>query len=198
MRNHLVAIIAIFLLGCSTKITMNQDDICVIIDENPRWSNSLLDAKKKWNAEPSTVMAIIRQESSFDPNAAPDREKVLGFIPWKRPSSAKGYSQAVEATWEQYQKETGNRGARRSNFDSSVDFIGWYLSKAPSARIRNYEVDKLYIAYHEGYGGFKKKTYRKKQWLIRVADRVQARSNMYQKQYWGCAKELNKKRFFFF
>ena len=70
MRNHLVAIIAIFLLGCSTKIPMNQDDICVIIDENPRWSNSLLDAKKKWNAEPSTVMAIIRQESSFDPNAA--------------------------------------------------------------------------------------------------------------------------------
>ena len=145
MRNHLVAIIAIFLLGCSTKIPMNQDDICVIIDENPRWSNSLLDAKKKWNAEPSTVMAIIRQESSFDPNAAPDREKVLGFIPWKRPSSARGYSQAVEATWEQYQKETGNRGARRSNFDSSVDFIGWYLSKAPSARIRSYEVDKLYI-----------------------------------------------------
>ena len=71
MRNHLVAIIAIFLLGCSTKIPMNQDDICVIIDENPRWSNSLLDAKKKWNAEPSTVMAIIRQESSFDANAAP-------------------------------------------------------------------------------------------------------------------------------
>ena len=90
MRNHLVAIIAIFLLGCSTKIPMNQDDICVIIDENPRWSNSLLDAKKKWNAEPSTVMAIIRQESSFNANAAPDREKVLGFIPWKRPSSARG------------------------------------------------------------------------------------------------------------
>ena len=52
--------------------------------------------------------------------------------------------------------------------------------------------------YHEGYGGFKKKTYRKKQWLINVADRVQARSTMYQKQYWGCAKELKKKRFFFF
>ena len=34
-------------------------------------------------------MSIIRQESSFNPNAKPDREKVLGFIPWKRKSSAR-------------------------------------------------------------------------------------------------------------
>ena len=58
--------------------------------------------------------------------------------------------------------------------------------------------DRLYLAYHEGYRGFEKKTYRKKQWLIKVADRVQARSIKYQKQYWGCAKELKKKRFIIF
>jgi hypothetical protein len=186
MRNHLVAIVTIFLLGCSAKIPMNQDDICVIIDENPRWSNSLLDAKKKWNAEPSTVMAIIRQESSFNANAAPDREKVLGFIPWKRPSSARGYSQAVEATWEQYKEETGNKRARRSSFDSSVDFIGWYLSKASSARIRSYEVDKLYIAYHEGYGGYKRKSFKNKSWLQDIAKKVKYNSVRYQRQLKSC------------
>ena len=186
MRFQLVAIITIFLLGCTAKVPMNQDDICVIINENPRWSNSLLDAKKKWNAEPSTVMAIIRQESSFNANAAPDREKVLGFIPWKRPSSARGYSQAVEATWEQYQEETGNKRARRSSFDSSVDFIGWYLSKAPSARIRSYEVDKLYIAYHEGYGGYKRRSYKDKSWLQDVAKKVKYNSVRYQRQLKSC------------
>ena len=186
MRNHLVAIVTIFLLGCSAKIPMNQDDICLIIDENPRWSNSLLDAKKKWNAEPSTVMAIVRQESSFNANAAPDREKVLGFIPWKRPSSARGYSQAVEATWEQYKEETGNKRARRSSFDSSVDFIGWYLSKASSARIRSYEVDKLYIAYHEGYGGYKRKSYKDKSWLQDIAKKVKYNSVRYQRQLKSC------------
>ena len=195
MRNHLVAIIAIFLLGCSAKIPTNQDDICVIIDENSRWSNSLLDAEKKWNAEPNTVMAIIRQESSFNPNAAPDREKVLGFIPWKRPSSAKGYSQAVEGTWEQYKKETGNKEARRSNFDDSVDFIGWYLSKASSVRIRSYEVDKLYIAYHEGYGGYKRKSYKDKAWLKDVAKKVKYNSIRYQRQLKSCP--LKRKKSFF-
>ena len=43
-----------------------------------------------------------------------------------------------------------------------------------------------------------KKTYRKKQWLIKVADRVQARSTKYQKQYWGCEKDLKRKKFIFF
>jgi hypothetical protein len=76
--------------------------------------------------------------------------------------------------------------------------VGWYASKGFYQGFSATDARSLYLAYHEGYTGFKKKTYRKKQWLIRVADRVQTRSNMYQEQYWGCAKELKKKRFFFF
>ena len=140
----------------------------------------------------STVMAIIRQESSFDSNAAPDREKILGFIPWKRPTTAKGYSQAVEGTWEQYQKETGQNRANRTNFDNSVDFIGWYLSKAPSARIRSYEVDKLYLAYHEGYGGYKRRSYKDKDWLLDVAKKVKYNAVRYERQIKNCPLKESK------
>ena len=152
-------------------------------------------------------MAIIRQESSFKPNAAPDREKILGVIPWKRPSSAKGYAQAVNSTWEDYKKETGNSRASRSSFSSSVDFIGWYLSKAPSARIQPQEVDKLYLAYHEGYGGYKRETYKGKSWLIDTARKVKFNSLKYKRQLNSCPstkKEVGgiylikiEKRFFF-
>ena len=132
-----VFLLSLFLaINCEAKIPSNQDDICLMLDENPRWEKPLVTTYEKWGAEPGTVMAIIRQESSFNPNAKPDREKVLGFIPWKRKSSARGYSQAIEATWEEYKKETGSRWARRSNFSNSVDFIGWYLSKAPGAGVR--------------------------------------------------------------
>ena len=195
MKKITLIFTAVFLFSCSSKIPTNQDDICVIIKENPKWANALLDSKKKWNADPGTVMAIIRQESSFNPNAAPDREKVLGFIPWKRPSSARGYPQAVEATWNQYQTETGNSRAKRSNFANSVDFIGWYLSKAPSARIQNYEVDKLYIAYHEGYGGYKRKTYTDKDWLLDVAKKVKYNSIRYERQLKNCP--LREQKSFF-
>ena len=92
MKKIIIFFTFLAVTSCANSIPSNQDDICDILNENPRWQNSLLNAKQKWNADPSTVMAIIRQESSFDSNAAPDREKILGFIPWKRPTSAKGYS----------------------------------------------------------------------------------------------------------
>ena len=192
IRNNLLALTLFLLASCSAKIPSNQDDICDILDENPKWSQHLLDAQKRWDAEPSTVMAIIRQESSFDQDAAPERNKLLGFIPWKRASSAKGYAQAVEGTWEEYKKETNKRRAKRSNFSDSVDFIGWYLSKAKSVRIKSYEVDKLYIAYHEGYGGYKRKTYRDKDWLIDVAKKVKYNAVRYERQLKSCPLKEKK------
>ena len=118
--------------------------------------------------------------------------KFWGVIPWKRPSSAKGYAQAVNSTWEDYKKETGNSRASRSSFSSSVDFIGWYLSKAPSARIQPQEVDKLYLAYHEGYGGYKRETYKGKSWLIDTARKVKFNSLKYKRQLNSCP--LKQKR----
>ena len=192
MRNLKIIIILLTFSSCTVSIPNNQDDICRIIDENPRWENILLNAQQKWGTEPSTVMAIIRQESSFKPNAAPDREKILGVIPWKRPSSAKGYAQAVNSTWEDYKKETGNPRASRSSFSSSVDFIGWYLSKAPSARIQPQEVDKIYLAYHEGYGGYKRETYKDKLWLIDTARKVKFNSVKYKRQLNSCPLEQKR------
>ena len=192
MKKTLVLLALAVLASCANSIPNNQDDICDILDENPKWVGSLMSAKKKWNADPSTVMAIIRQESSFDSNAAPNREKILGFIPWKRPTTAKGYSQAIEGTWEQYQKETGQNRAKRSSFDNSVDFIGWYLSKASSVKIRNYEVDKLYLAYHEGYGGYKRRSYTEKDWLLDIAKKVKYNAVRYERQIKSCPLKEKK------
>lgn len=193
MKNILIIFILLFFYGCTVSVPNNQDDICKIFDENPRWENVLFNSQNKWGVEPSTVMAIIRQESSFIPNAAPDREKIFGLIPWKRPSSARGYAQAVNGTWNDYKKETGNPRASRSNFSSSVDFIGWYLSKAPSVKIRQDEVDKLYLAYHEGYGGYKRQTYKEKPWLLDIARKVKFNSIKYRRQLKSCPIENSKR-----
>ncbi|GIR11363.1 MAG: hypothetical protein CM15mP22_7830 [Gammaproteobacteria bacterium] len=128
-------------------------------------------AQQKWGTEPSTVMAIIRQESSFKPNAAPDREKILELFLGKDLHQQKVIS-GSKFYMGRLQKRNRKFRASRSSFSSSVDFIGWYLSKAPSARIQPQEVDKLYLAYHEGYGGYKRETYKGKSWLIDTARKV--------------------------
>ena len=74
-------------------------------------------------------LAIIKMESDFDWLAKPQRQKLFKVIPFKRPSSSFGYSQAVKGTWEQYKNETGNKLATRARFKDSVDFIGWYTDK---------------------------------------------------------------------
>lgn len=195
-RNLLKTIAIIFTVSsCAVTPPENPDNICSIFKEKRSWYKAAVKTEKRWKLPPYVLMSFIYQESSFKSDAKPEREKLLGFIPWKRPSSAKGFSQALTLTWEDYKDETSNSRANRKNFADSADFIGWYASKGYYQGFERTDARSLYLAYHEGYGGFKKKTYRKKQWLIKVADRVQARSTKYQQQYWGCAKDLEKKRF---
>ena len=196
---YIAFFILIFVLqSCATKPPENPDNICLIFQEKRSWYKAAIRSEKRWKIPPYVLISFVHQESSFKSDARPEREKILGVIPWFRPSTAVGYSQALTKTWDDYKDETGNTRANRKNFSDSADFIGWYASKGYYQGFEKTDARSLYLAYHEGYGGFEKKTYRKKQWLIKVADRVQARSTKYQKQYWGCAKELRKKKFIFF
>ena len=181
-----------------TTPPQNPDNICLIFEEKKSWYKAAMKSEKRWKIPPYVLMSIVYQESSYKADAKPEREKFLWVFPGKRKSTAVGYSQALNMTWDDYKDETGNSRANRKNFADSADFIGWYASKGYYQGFDRLDARSLYLAYHEGYGGFKKKTYRKKPWLIKVAERVQTRSTKYQQQYWGCAKELKKKRFFFF
>ena len=203
MKRYKFCYIAFFILifvlqSCATKLPENPDNICLIFQEKRSWYKAAIRSEKRWKIPPYVLISFVHQESSFKSDARPEREKILGVIPWFRPSTAVGYSQALTKTWDDYKDETGNTRANRKNFSDSADFIGWYASKGYYQGFEKTDARSLYLAYHEGYGGFEKKSYRKKQWLIKVADRVQARSTKYQKQYWGCAKELKKKKFIFF
>ena len=203
MKRYKFCYIAFFILifvlqSCATKPPENPDNICLIFQEKRSWYKAAIRSEKRWKIPPYVLISFVHQESSFKSDARPEREKILGVIPWFRPSTAVGYSQALTKTWDDYKDETGNTRANRKNFSDSADFIGWYASKGYYQGFEKTDARSLYLAYHEGYGGFEKKSYRKKQWLIKVADRVQARSTKYQKQYWGCAKELKKKKFILF
>ncbi len=141
------------------------------------------------------TMAFIHQESKFVDDARPPFQWFLWIFPSGRASSAYGYAQALNGTWEEYQRKTDNWAADRDDFEDAVDFIGWYNHKS---LIRNHinphDAYHLYLAYHEGQGGFARKTYKNKPWLIKVARKVEKRSNMYRTQLQGCSDELNRSR----
>ena len=177
----------VFLASCSHKLPKNINNVCEIFEQKHRWYKHAKKSTKKWGTPIHVQMAILHQESGFKYDAKPERKKLLGFIPWSRKSSAYGYAQVLNATWKQYVKETHNRGADRDNFKDAIDFIGWYTNKTQKmTKVSKWDAYNQYLAYHEGQGGFMKKSYRKKKWLMQVAKKVDKQAKVYATQLKRC------------
>lgn len=156
-------LVALLMLGSCASAPSRINNVCAVFDQRDGWINGWYGSAKKTEREFGVpvpiLMATIYAESGFNPYAKPPRTKLLGFIPWKRASSAYGYSQALDGTWKRYQAETGNWYARRSNFADAVHFIGWY--HATSNRVNGIALNdpyRLYLAYYLGHGGYSRGT----------------------------------------
>ncbi len=177
------------LTSCVSRPPSDVNNICTIFKQYPKWYRDAKDVERRWKVSVPVQMAIIHQESKFDARARPPRKKLLGIIPWKRQSSAYGYTQALRSTWDHYKRTNGWIWSSRDDFGDGVDFIGWYANEAnKKARIPRSDAYSLYLAYHEGIGGYQRKTYLKKPWLISVARKVNAKSQIYAMQLNSCKK----------
>tara|TARA_Y200000002_G_C22590995_1_gene625207 strand:+ start:166 stop:762 length:597 start_codon:yes stop_codon:yes gene_type:complete len=195
-NNFYIIFILLFLSSCAS-IPNNTYNSCAIFSERYLWYKHAKKTKKKWGTPIYLQLAIIKMESDFDWLAKPKRQKIFKVIPYKRPSSSFGYSQAVKGTWKQYKKETNNPLATRTRFKDSVDFIGWYTSKSSKIlKISMKDPFKQYIAYHEGWGNYK--NYKKNKKVISLAKRVERQSKVYEKQLQTCQNKLNKKKYLVF
>lgn len=195
MRLLFIGLCCLLVSSCVTSPPKRTDDICAIFKEKRSWYKQAQKAAKRWDSNIPTIMAIIHQESGFVGNARPPRRKILWVIPGPRLSDAYGYPQAKDATWEWYQRSTGRWGADRRDFGDAADFVGWYNSQSRKRNgIAAHDVYSLYLAYHEGHGGFVRHSYEKKPWLKNVARKVQQRSARYQQQLLSCEAELQKSR----
>ena len=196
IKKSLIFFIIFFLSACAS-IPKNASNSCSIFKEKYLWYKHAKKTEKKWGTPVYLQLAIIKMESSFDRFAKPPRQKLFKVVPYKRPSSSFGYSQAVKGTWKQYKDETGNKYATRARFKDSVDFIGWYTNKTEKIlKISKKDSFRQYIAYHEGWGNYK--NYKKNAKVISLAKRVEQNTNKYKKQLTDCKKKLNKNRYIIF
>ena len=190
-------LILFFLISACSSIPKNTSNSCSIFTEKYLWYKHAKKTEDKWGTPIYIQLAIIKMESDFDWLAKPSRQKIFKVIPFKRPSSSFGYSQAVKGTWKQYKNETGNKLASRTSFKDSVDFIGWYTNKTESIlKISKQDAFRQYLAYHEGWGNYK--NYKKNQKVIILAKKVKIQSDKYKAQLKKCQKRLNKNKFVIF
>jgi len=179
--------------ACTTTPPNELDNICEIFYEKEGWYKKAKKSSRKWGSSVPVMMSFVHQESKFRAKAKPPRTKILWVIPGPRPASAYGYAQATDETWRVYKKDTGKWSADRNNFADAMDFIGWYNDQSyRKNRIKKSDTYHLYLAYHEGQGGFKNRSFKKKKWLKDVAHTVSRRANVYTEQLKKCEKKLNR------
>jgi hypothetical protein len=194
----LLLVLLVGVSACTTSPPRDVNNICAIFREKEGWYDGAADARHAWGSAIPVMMAMIYQESRFQADASPPRTRIFGFIPGPRPSSAYGYSQAKTATWDEYKRAAGRFGADRDDFADAIDFIGWYNQQSHMrSGISLQDTYGLYLAYHEGHGGYSRATYLEKPWLTTVARKVEARADSYQAQLVGCEDDLKSREGFF-
>jgi hypothetical protein len=201
-RGLLVALVvslpAIF-FGCAAAPPAQPDRICEVFEERRSWFKAAQRSERRWGVPVAIQMAFVQRESSFMARARPPRKRLFGVVPWKRPSSAYGYAQATNSTWEAYQRATRRRFADRNDFADALDFIGWYnRTSHDQLKIPLDDAYRLYLAYHEGRGGYARGSYKRRPAVRAYAKTVAQRAQQYQAQLDGCRKKLRRKRFLFF
>lgn len=165
----------------------NLDNACSIVSQRPSYLREMKKIERKWGVPVHVQMATIHQESKFDGDARTPLQFKLGLIPMGRQSSAFGYSQALDGTWDEYKRTEGRRGAKRDDFGDAVDFMGWYMHQTyEELGISKTNAKHQYLAYHEGRTGYRRGSYKSKGWLVNVSDKVASRAQMYQTQLWTC------------
>lgn len=179
----LVAVTGLLISACAgaPKPPSQPEDACAIFSERPKWHKAAQRTEKRWGVPTQIQLAIIRYESSFRHNARPLSSS------GRRLSSAYGYAQAIDGTWDWYRSKTGRHDAKRTDFADSVDFIGWYADLSQRMLgISKWDAYNQYLAYHEGHTGFRRGSYRRKVWLRQVARRVDSHASTYGEQLRQC------------
>jgi hypothetical protein len=161
-------------------------DICAIFQDNPHWAEAAALAENRWHAPQEVKMAIIWRESTFRADARPPYRRVLG-VPTGRLSSAYGYPQALDGTWDWYRQETGAGDAERDRFEDAIDFVGWYIDKTRRSNgVASGDAYNQYLAYHEGHTGYRRGDWRAKPAVLRAASDVARQAARYRAQRAAC------------
>ena len=191
MSRHFRALIVLLLVaacgGGNNSAPRNLNDACSILNQRPKFARAFKATERRWGVPAHVQMAIIYQESKFIANARTPYRYVLGVLPMGRQSSAFGYAQALDATWDGYRRATGRWGADRNDIFDATDFMGWYMNETRERNgISLHDSRNQYLAYHEGHTGYARGSYRSKNWLLRVSGEVASRADTYRGQLANC------------
>lgn len=189
MRNLMLFLlfVSIFLtVGCSVTPPKQPRNLCQIFLEKDDWYEIAQEVHQERGVPINIAMAFIYHESGYVEDARPPMRWFL-FIPYGRGSSAFGYPQAQDPVWDDYKNETDGLFPSRSDFRDALDFVSWYMLKTKRLNgVPLTDAYRQYLNYHEGWGGYKRGSYKKNKDLQNTARNVERTAREYASQLRKC------------
>ncbi|MFD2178631.1 hypothetical protein [Veronia pacifica] len=181
----------IALVGCTNPPPKNPDSICSIFSQHHDWYQAALNMEQDWGTPVSLAMAFIRQESGFTHDIAVE-SVFFRLSPRGDNSDPVGYTQAQDIIWQEYEDSTG-KSSSRTNFADSLDFIGWYTNETKNRlNIPMSDVRNQYLAFQEGWNGYRDGYHKSKRELLLTASKVDRQARTYAVQMKHCKVDLNQ------
>ena len=199
LNRNLIYLITFLLVVSCSSVSQYTANACKLFNERYFWYKHSKKSSEIYGAPIHIILAFVNKESGFNRWAKPKRTKLFKVIPYKRPSSSFGYSQAVKKTWDLYKNETNNPLALRTRFKDSVMFIGWYINKTNKInKIPLNDSYRQYLNYYLGWGSYSKEAYKTDKKAIIFAKSVEKQSKLYKSQLKECKKKLNRNKYIIF
>lgn len=191
-----IGALSFLVAGCAVRPPARQENICAVFDQYPHWYDYAKASEAKWGTPTHILMALVKRESAYRHDARPPY-RWFWFIPLGRKSTAKGYAQAQDPAWKDYTEEVGGLFKSRSDMEDTLDFIGWYNHRSNKRLgISKRDAKHLYLAYHEGHGGYQRKSYRRKPQVVQIANEVNRVAKNYRSQLHGCEHRFKCRKWY--
>ena len=96
LKNNLIYFIIFFFIASCSSVPKYPANACKIFGERYLWYKHIKKSSQTYGAPVHIILAFVNKESGFNRWAKPKRTKLFKILPYKRPSSSFGYSQAVK------------------------------------------------------------------------------------------------------
>ncbi len=174
------------LTGCSSTPPSDPANLCSIFQEKDSWYVAAHRAHERYGVPINVAMAILNEESAFLTGPRPAQSWFL-FVPYDKEGTNYGYIDPLNPAWLTYVSEHGNVFTSHENFEDVLMYVAWFMRQTRTVNeVPFTDAYNHYLNFHEGWQGFKDRSYANKDWLLTAARRVQENADRYARQLMTC------------
>lgn len=171
-----------------TVTQADQDTLaCEIFRERPDWYRAAEQTEARWGLPIAHQLAFLTTDWKLQESQVPTRWRPdWTRIDRPQPGILPGF---LEATWRQYESETGNTSASYNSTPDVLDFMGWYFATlGPIENVSPYDPVAQYVLWRHGPDLYRAGAWKQNLWINGQAHRFANQTRLFMSDLEDCQR----------